>query len=554
MNQLCNTKCSVLAKLNVVYRCIGGGLKGQQRCNFTLSLRSYCQHKPPPTDKETKAQVDQNDLEKSPSGYAKQDYANPILRTFGIISGDVRNFLGLARDAPVNTSKSSSARQVSDPNNSSSSSLARHKREDIWPAHCDVLIVGGGIMGTSIAYHLKEKALQGLNVVVVEQDKSYKQASTVLSLGGIRQQFSIPENILLSQYGAEFLRHAHRWLSLEGQDPPDVQFKPHGYLTLASEKGLQKLHNNFQLQREMGCHMELLSGHHLKDRFPWLNTDGAEAGVLGLQGEGWFDPWALLMSLKQKAVSLGVEYVEGKVTGMEGETLDDMVLEGKARANVKNLRHAKVQLSNGETRDIKFAIVVVAAGAWTGQMARMVGIGEGHDIMSVPVPVEPRKRYVYCFHAPEGPGLDAPLTIDPNGTYFRREGLRGLYLCGQSPPPDQEPDTQDLHVDEDFFYKVVWPSLANRIPSFNEIKLHSSWAGFYDYNTFDQNAIVGLHPMVSNMYLVTGFSGHGIQQALGVGRAIMEAILEGEYKTINLERFAFERVLIDDPLYEENII
>lgn len=78
---------------------------------------------------------------------------------------------------------------------------------------------------------------------------------------------------------------------------------------------------------------------------------------------------------------------------------------------------------------------------------------------------------MYCFHAPEGPGLDSPLTIDPNGTYFRREGLRGLYLCGQSPPENQEPPTHDLEVDEDYFYNVVWPTLANRVPSFNNIKV-----------------------------------------------------------------------------------
>lgn len=207
-----------------------------------------------------------------------------------------------------------------------------------------------------------------------------------------------------------------------------------------------------------------------------------------------------------------------------------------------------------EKRNIRFSICVVAAGAWSGEVGRLVGIGKGTGIMGVPIPVEPRKRYVYCVHAPDGPGLDSPLLIDPNGTYFRREGLGGLYLCGQSPTDECEPSIENLDVDYDFFESNVWPTIANRVPSFENLKLQSSWAGYYDYNTFDQNGIIGLHPIFTNMFIATGFSGHGIQQAAGVGRAVMESILHGEYQTINLERFGFERVLTNEPLYEQNIV
>ncbi len=130
--------------------------------------------------------------------------------------------------------------------------------------------------------------------------------------------------------------------------------------------------------------------------------------------------------------------------------------------------------------------------------------------MRVPLPVEPRKRYVYCVHAPEGPGLNCPLVIDPSGTYFRREGYGGHYLCGRSPlNREMEPSIDNLDVDHDFFEEHVWPKIANRVDAFNNIKLHSAWAGYYDYNFWDQNAIIGRHPVHDNVYFATGFSGHG---------------------------------------------
>ncbi|XP_042205554.1 FAD-dependent oxidoreductase domain-containing protein 1-like [Homarus americanus] len=492
-------------------------------------------HDDPPNSQDNKNQ-----------NFRRHKYANPLQRTIGILSDDVKGFFFGVQSRFPTTGKTLDG---GDPRPEPQDRLG-----EVWPSHCDVLVVGGGVMGSSIAYHLKERALQGLNVVVVEEDPTYTRASTVLSVGGIRQQFSVPENIQLSMYGMEFLRKAPQLLGVEGMDPPDMQFNPHGYLTLASEAGVHQLEENYTLQRDLGAKVDFMSAAQLKDKFPWLNTDGVEGGVLGLENEGWFDPWSLLFSLRRKAVSLGTQYVNGRVTGLESQILDDAILETDYRSNVKNLRKAEITLANGEKRNIHFAILVLAAGAWSGEIGRLVGIGKGDGVMAAPIPVEPRKRYVYCVHAPDGPGLNSPLVIDPNGTYFRREGLGGNYLCGQSPHEDNEPPVDDLKVDEKFFEDEVWPTIANRVPSFENLKLHTSWAGYYDYNTFDQNGIIGLHPLVSNMFIATGFSGHGIQQAAGVGRAIMECILLGEYRTINLERLGFERILLNEPLYEKNIV
>lgn len=492
----------------------------------------------------------------------REKYDNPVTRTFGIMGDDLKEYFSTIKNSKVrkafNLSGSLDSQAQCDGNSveqpDGDNSRTKSDVREVWPSTCDVLVIGGGAIGSSIAYHLKERALQGLHVVVVEQDSTYQKSSTVLSVGGIRQQFSLPENIQLSMYGMQFLRKAPELLAVEGADVPDMQFNPNGYLTLASEAGVQDLMENFSIQREVGAKVEFLSSTKLKKRFPWMNTEGIEAGVLGLENEGWFDPWSLLTCLRRKAVSLGAEYVNGKLTGLNCNIIEDVITEGIGNMSIKNVNTAEISLPDGEKREIAFSILVVAAGAWSGEVGRLLGIGDGSGIMKVPIPVEPRKRYVYCIHAPDGPGLDCPLVIDPNGTYFRREGLGGLYLCGQSPDEEGEPPIDNLEVDEMFFENNVWPTIASRVPTFENAKLRSSWGGYYDYNTYDQNGIIGLHPLFSNMFIAAGFSGHGIQQSPAVGRAIMECILHGEFNTINLERFGFERFLIGEPLHERNIV
>lgn len=143
----------------------------------------------------------------------------------------------------------------------------------------------------------------------------------------------------------------------------------------------------------------------------------------------------------------------------------------------------------------------------------MAKIGTGRGVFSVPLPIEPRKRYVYVYkcNEPENSApLNTPLVIDPSGVYFRREGLSGCYLGGRSPETiDKEPSIDNLDVDYDYFDTDVWPLLAHRVPKFNDIKVQSAWAGYYEYNKFDENGIIGTHPGYHNLYIAAGFSGHG---------------------------------------------
>lgn len=386
-------------------------------------------------------------------------------------------------------------------------------RENItlFQTHCDVLVIGGGAVGSSIAYWLKQRAREGLNVVVVEKDPTYKEASTPLSVGGIRQQFSLVENIEMSLYGADFIRNIKEHLG----DDVDVNFVPYGYLTLATAESAETLTRNSRLQNELGARNELLTAKRLKEKFPWLNTDGIELGCHGLEKEGWFDPWSMLYALKKRSIEYGAHYLNAEVTGFEFRSQPDIFVEGVELGAYESVDKVNVRMPDGSVDTIKFGICVIAAGAQSGNVAKMARIGEGSRMLSVPLPIERRKRYVYTFDCEEkapgsGATLNTPLVIDPTQFYFRREGLSGCYIVSKSPNCiEKEPQCDNLDVDYEYFNNEVWPLLAHRVPKFEAIKVKSAWAGYYDYNTFDENGIVGPHPYYHNLYIAAGFSGHG---------------------------------------------
>ncbi|XP_034746343.1 FAD-dependent oxidoreductase domain-containing protein 1 [Etheostoma cragini] len=426
------------------------------------------------------------------------------------------------------------------------------------PERADIVIVGGGVVGWSIAYWLKQKerVRGGVKVVVVEKDPKYSQASTVLSAGGIRQQFSLPENIHLSLASADFMRNINEHLGVLNEEPIDIQFNQSGYLFLASEEVAHIMEENYSTQRYAGAKVSLLSPTQVKEKFPWINTDGVVLASYGLENEGWFDPWTLLNAFRRKAISMGVIQCCGEVTDFKYTTNVMTNADGDEVA-LRRIKSVKVQMPNSlEYQPVDCAIVVNAAGAFSAKLTEMLGIGCGpkHSIAEIPLPVEPRKRYVYVVHCPDGPGLDCPFLIDYSGVYFRREGLGGNYIAGRSPEEAEEPDTSNLEVDHQFFEDKVWPSLASRVPVFEKLKVKSAWAGFYDYNTFDQNGIIGMHPLINNMYFATGFSGHGLQHSPAVGRSVAELILDGNFTTLNLSGLDFRRILAKEPMLERNIV
>ncbi len=388
----------------------------------------------------------------------------------------------------------------------------------------DVIIAGGGVIGSSIAFFLKGWVDFPGSVLVVEKDPSYANASTPRSAGGIRQQFSTPENIAMSIFGARFVKTAGEHLGMPGERL-EIPFVEQGYLFLATPPGMPILRRNHGLQREAGADIALLDREALAERFPWLNTKGLEGGGLGLKNEGWIDPYGLLQAFRRRARALGAIYVQDTVTDIE-----------RSSNKVVAVRLAKAgRLACGT--------LVNAAGAHAPEIAAMAGVA---------LPVRPRKRFVYVFDCRE-PGLGgAPLTIDPTGVYFRPEGHS--FIGGVSPTEERDPDCLDLEVEYDLFEEVVWPTLAHRVPAFEAIKLLRAWAGLYDYNTFDQNAILGPHPDLPNFHAANGFSGHGLQQSPAVGRAIAELIHYGAFRSLDLSRFSYDRVVAGRPLRELNVV
>jgi glycine/D-amino acid oxidase-like deaminating enzyme len=387
-----------------------------------------------------------------------------------------------------------------------------------------VVIVGGGAVGSSSAYHLATHPRFRGEITVVERDPTYARASSMLSASGIRQQFSTPVSIRMSQYGLGFIRDAARALAVDG-DAPLLAFKEHGYLFLATEDGLPTLQENVALQRSMGAAIALLGPQSLVERFPWLSTEGLVAGAFGESGEGSFDGPALLMALRRKARALGVRYVAQECTGF--------LRRGEAVSGV--------QLADGSVLDCDAA--VVSAGPWSGRVASFLGID---------MPIVPRKRMVYVISCREKLPR-CPLVIDPTGIWFRQEGE--LFLCGRSPGEGEpDPDEPPLEVTEDMFFDYVWPVLAERVPAFAAVRIASSWAGYYELNLLDHNGIVGRHPAAPNVVFAAGFSGHGMQHSPATGRGVAELIADGAFTTLDLSPLGWARVIANTPMWEKNIV
>ena len=425
----------------------------------------------------------------------------------------------------------------------------------------DVVVVGGGVVGLSSAYHLARKLGSGEGICVLERDAAYRRASAVLSAGGIRQQFSGEENIAMSQYGLSFLTDElqdHLCLLPEGGrevDDVDLQFVEGGYLFLAgSTSGLATLRENHATQVAAGHPgVELLSTEGVTTRFPWMSGEGILEGSHGVKGEGWFDPWSFITALRRKCRELGVTIDDTKCAGMR---TSGGAVEGAAggAGSQGGVRIEAVLTKDG--REIGAGTVVNAAGAFAHEVVGMAlgeGAAEGFE-------VRPRRRCIFHFHCPDKSVVGCPLTVDPTGVWFRREGAEGSggFLTGVSPDADDDPDWPFLRpmedVDEELWMHRLWPVLAERVPAFEQVKVRGAWAGLYEYNVFDQNAIIGRHPGCPNLVLANGFSGHGLQQSPATGRAVSELIVDGGFTSIDLSCFAYERVLEGRHMYEKNIV
>ena len=384
---------------------------------------------------------------------------------------------------------------------------------------CDVAIVGGGGMGSATAYFLKALGGPDLKVTVFEPDPTYARAATALAAGGIRQQFSTPENIEMSLFGYRFFETIGETLAVEG-DAPGIGLTQRPYLRLSDPAGLAALERDFDLQSRLGAGPEWLAPGELARRFAWMNTDDVAAAILGGPREGMFDPYGMLQAFRRKARALGVRYHAATVVGLE---FDGRKIVG-------------VRLSDGQS--VRCGAAVNAAGPRAARVAAMAGLE---------LPVEAIKAQSFAFRA-ERPVEGCPIVLDRvRGLQFKPEG--DLYVCavpgGARPAHDD-----DFDPEPDLFETEAWPRLAARVPGFESLRLTRTWVGHIELNTFDANPVLGLHPERPNLYFVTGFSGHGAQHVPAAGRAIAELILHGEYRSLDLSRFGYERILRQAPVRE----
>jgi len=356
-------------------------------------------------------------------------------------------------------------------------------------------------MGASTAWFLSDNKDFDGSVLVVERDPTYEFSSTMHTNSCMRQQFSTDLNVRISQFAADFVTNIRDYMG--GDDRvPELSIRNFGYMYLAdTDDFADVLKESQKVQLNAGAATELMSPEQIKAKYPFYNVEDIKLGSINLEGEGLWDATAVF------------DWWRRQFTLKSGETI--------ACGKVLN-----------------------ATGPRASRTAKMAGID---------VPVEPRKRYSWIFAAEQPLDQDLPLTIDPSGVHVRENG-GGTYQCGGHSDVDPAVDYDDFVMDFDIWQNHVWPILATRIPQFEAIKVTIEWAGHYSYNTFDHNAIMGPHTDVNNFYFLNGFSGHGLQQSPAMGRGTAEMLIYGEYKSLDMSPFNFERIPNNHPIIEKAVI
>lgn len=384
----------------------------------------------------------------------------------------------------------------------------------------DVAIIGGGIIGSSVAYYLLTEDPQ-LKVCVIEPDPTYQLASALRSSGGCRVQFTAPENIAMSLYSLDFIRNFENTMATPTHPAP-VDWVQGGYLFVVPPEHTANLERNARLQQAQGCTLDLLSPAQLKERFPAMYVDDLGAGV-HTPHDGWCDPYGLLWGFRRKAVALGASYIAERVVA----------------ANHDSVKADSVVLGNGDM--IRATSFVNATGAWSGDVARL---------FAMTLPISPVRRFEHYF-TPGSQVGPLPYVKDVGRLAFRSEGqgYSGGVVDGHVPRG------YNFDVDHDNFENVVWPAVAHRFPAFEAAKCHRSWAGLYEVNELDGNPVIGAwNSRLPNLYTVAGFSGHGMMHAPAAGRAIAELIVHGQFQTIDLTRLGYERIEKNMPYPEQGIL
>ncbi len=390
----------------------------------------------------------------------------------------------------------------------------------------DVVIIGSGIVGSSVAYHLAEQGCT--NVLVVEREAHQGKGSTGKSMGGVRAQFSTAVNIQMSRYSIDFFSRFEETVG----HPAD--YRAHGYLFCATnESHLNYLKANRERQLALGVdNVEIVSREDIRSFVPQLRVDDIIGGTF-CQTDGFVDPHSVMMGFMLKARERGVRlWLDTSVTGIQVGPAQT----GTAGVSPTSSSHISgVMTTRGF---VSTRIVVNAAGPWAAEVARMAG---------VELPVEPLRRQLVPTEPFGGLPQRFPMVIDmSNGFHFRREG-KGILLAWNDPH-----ETPGFKMDFDpTFVEKILTRAADRVPGLAdaEVNPHRAWAGLYEM-TPDHHAIIGPAPGVEGLFFVNGFSGHGVMHSPASGRISADLILKGNSDLIdatqlNVQRFAEGRLLVE---------
>ena len=392
----------------------------------------------------------------------------------------------------------------------------------------DIVIVGGAIMGSSTAWFLTDNKDFNGSVLVVERDPSYENCSTAHTNSCMRQQYSTELNVRISQFAADFVKNIRQRMGND-ERVPELSIHSFGYMYLAdNEQFADVLRENQKVQLGAGAATQLMTAEEIKTNYPFYNVDDIVLGSINKVDEGYWDGATVFEWWRRQARERGVEYVANEVVSMT--------------KNASGTKVESVTLKSGEV--ISCGTVVNASGPRASRTSEMAGIT---------LPVEPRKRFSWIFKAEKPLDRDLPLTIDPSGVHVRENGS-GTYQCGGHADIDPAVDYNDFAMDQTLWENHIWPVIATRIPQFESVRLTNEWGGQYSMNTFDHNAIMGPHTVVENFVFLNGFSGHGLQQSPAMGRGTAEYLTYGEYRSLDMSLFNYERIETNSPIIEKAII
>ena len=388
----------------------------------------------------------------------------------------------------------------------------------------DVIFIGGSLMASSTAYTLLNHD-PNLKILMIEKDPTYRYAATPLALGGIRQQFSERTNIRMAKMSVETFENFGELMETKTFGKPNIDLRQGGYLFLVDESKWGIAQENAAVQKEEGVDIRLLSVSDLQTMLPETDLTGIVGGTI-CPREGVLDPASVLNGYLHKVKEMGVEIINDEVVDikMEGDKITGVVCK------------------SGD--EYSAGAYVNSAGPWAKRVGKMIGVD---------IPVEPLSHDLYVAKMPMEANVGHSYTTLPTTTWWYREHANGdTLLCGKTKLDfelgfNYEPDVP-------YFEKEVWPDLADRMESLDNLKLVKYWRGCYEYNNIDFNAIIGQHPDVPNFYLINGFSGHGLMQSPAAGRGLAEYILFGEYRTLDLSAMNIRRFRENKLIIEKAII